>query len=249
MRTLMISLMALALGGCSSSGTRTVSGQLDLTQMRLSNAQVVAISSTGRVFRAPIATSGAFNIALPTHASYTLRFANATNAAGRYDAFATLTPHRPSGATHWFTMTSGAAIDLGLVSRAGTTAPRAAGGLSTASDGTGSDSGADSSGMTSGEQEDDGAEACDLSGGSDDADVESQNDVNDSVDSDHDGTPDSADDQNDATCSAAGSTGSGDDCEVSDSEGKDLDESADQPCSGGGIGAGSTPVTPAPGLI
>lgn len=245
MRTLMISLMALALGGCSSSSTRTVSGQLDVTQMRLANAQVVAISSTGRVFRAPIASSGAFNIALPTHASYTLRFANATNSAGRYDAFATLTPQRPSGATHWFTMTSGAPINLGLVSRAGTTAPRAAGGLSTASDGTGSDSGADSSGMSSGEQEDDGAEACDLSGGSDDADVESENDLNASVDSDHDGTPDSADDNNDAMCSSAGS--SGDDCEVSDSEGKDLDESADQPCTGGG--AGSTGVTPSPGLI
>lgn len=248
MRTLMVSLMALALGGCSSSNTRTVSGQLDLTQMRLSNAQVVAISSTGRVFRAPIASSGAFNIALPTHASYTLRFANATTAASRYDAFATLTPHRPSGATHWFTMTAGANINLGLVSRAGTTAPRAAGGLSTASDPSGTDSG-DSSGMSSGEQEDDGAEACDLSGGSDDADVESQNDVNASVDSDHDGTPDSADDNNDATCSAAGDSGSGDDCEVSDSEAKDLDESADQPCSGGGIAGGSTAVTPAPGLI
>jgi len=245
MRKLMLSLMALALGGCSSSDTRTVSGQLDLTQMRLSNAQVVAISSTGRVFRAPIASSGAFNIALPTHASYTLRFANATNVAGRYDAFATLTPYRPSGATHWFTMTSGAAIDLGLVSRAGTTAPRGVGGLSTASDGSGSDSGDSSSGMSSGEQEDDGAEACDVSGGSDDADVASQNDVNDSVDTDHDGTPDSADDNNSAMCSTAGS--SGDDCEVSDSEGKDLDDGANQPCTGGG--AGSTGVTPSPGLI
>ncbi len=246
MRTLMISLMALALGGCSSSGTRTVSGQLDLTQMRLQNAQVVAISSGGRVFRAPIAQNGNFSIALPTHASYTIRFANATNVASRYDAFATLTAHRPSGATHWFTMTSGGAINLGLVSRAGTTAPKSAGGLSTASDPSGSDSG--DSGMSSGEQEDDGAEACDVSGGSDDADVDSQNDVNDSVDSDHDGTPDSADSSNDATCSASGGSSSGDDCEVSDSEGKDLDESADQPCSGGGVGGG-TAVTPSPGLI
>ncbi len=246
MRILMASLMALALGGCSSSGTRTVSGQLDLTQMRLQNAQVVAISSGGRVFRAPIAQNGSFSLALPTHASYSLRFANATNVAGRYDAFATLTAHRPSGATHWFTMTAGGAINLGLVSRAGTTAPKGVGGLSTASDGTGSDgSGDSSSGMSSGEQEDDGAEACDVSGGSDDADVASQNDVNDAVDSDHDDTPDSAD-SSDATCSA--SSASGDDCEVSDSEGKDLDESADQPCSGGGVGGG-TAVTPSPGLI
>jgi len=247
MRTLTIaSLMAFALGGCSSSGTRTVSGQLDLTQMRLSNAQVVAISSTGRVFRAPIAQSGAFSISLPTHTSYSIRFANATNVAGRYDAFATLTARRPSGATHWFTLTSGSAINVGLVSRAGTAAPRPAGGLSTASDPAG---GSDSSGMDSGEQEDDSAEACDVSGGSDDADVESQNDVNDAVDSDHDGTPDSADDNNSAMCSSASS--SGDDCEVSDSESKDLDESADQPCSGGGLGtgAGSTGVMPSPGLV
>ena len=249
MRTWMISLMALAtLGGCSSSSTRTVSGQLDLTQMRLQNAQVVAISSSGRVFRAPITQTGNFSIALPTHTSYTLRFANATNVSGRYDAFATLTTHRPSGATHWFAMTAGSAIQLGLVSRAGTTAPRAAGGLATASDGTGSDGGDSSSGMESGEQEDDGAEACDVSGGSDDADVESANDVNEAVDSDHDGTPDATDDSNDATCSAAGSSSGGDDCEVSDSEGKDLDESADQPCSGGGLG-GATTVTPSPGLI
>lgn len=248
MRTLMIPLMALAtLGGCSSSGSRTVSGQLDLTQMRLQNAQVVAISSGGRVFRAPIAQTGSFRISLPEHTRYTIRFANATNVANRYDAFATLTAHRPAGATHWFTLTSGGAINLGLVSRAGTTAPRAAGGLSTASDGSGDDSG-DSSETDSGEQEDDGAEACDVSGGSDDADVESANDVNDSVDSDHDGTPDAADDSNDALCSAA-ATGGDDDCEVSDSEGKDLDESADQPCTGGGLGGGATAVTPAPGII
>ena len=216
--------------------------------MRLSNAQVVAISSTGRAFRAPIAQNGAFSLSLPTHASYTLRFANATSVANRYDAFATLTPHRPSGATHWFTLTDGGAIDLGLVSRAAAGTARPASQLSTASDSAGD--GSSSSGMDgSGEQEDDGAEACDLSGGSDDADVASQHDVNDAVDSDHDGTPDSVDTKDDATCSSAGATsssGGGDDCELSDSESKDLDESADQPCAASG---GAVAATAVPGLI
>lgn len=245
MRTLMISLIALSLGGCSSSATRSVSGQLDLTQMRLSNAQVVAISSTGRVFRAPIAQNGTFSIALPAHAAYTMRFANATNVPERFDAFATLTPHRPSGATHWFTLTPGGNINLGLVSRAAAGAARPTSGLTTMSDP--SESGDSSSGM-SGEQEDDGADACDVSSGSDDADVQSQNDLNDSVDSNHDGTPDSADTSSDATCSASANTSGGDDCEVSDSQGKELDDSANQPCNGGGLGGG-TPVTPSPGLI
>ena len=241
MRTLMMSsLMTLALVGCSSSATRTVSGQLDLTQMKLSNAQVVALSSTGRAFRAPIASNGTFSITLPTHAAYTLRFANSTSAPERFDAFATLTPHRPSGATHWFTLTAGGNIDLGLVSRAAAGA-RPSSGLKTMSDPSGS--GDSSSGMES-EQEDDSAEACDLSGGSDDADVESQNDVNNSVDSDHDGTPDSTDTKDDATCASASGTGGENDCEVSDSEANDLDDSANQPCSGG-----STTVAPVPGVI
>ena len=242
MRSLILSLMALSIGGCSSSATRSVSGQLDLTQMRLSSAQVVAISSTGRVYRAPIAQNGAFSITLPTHAAYSLRFANSTNVPERFDAFATLAPHRPGGATHWFTLTAGGDINLGLVSRATAGAARPTSGLTTLSDPSGS--GDSSSGMN-GEQEDDSAEACDVSGGSDDADVESQNDLNDSVDSNHNGTPDSADTSSDASCSAADTTGSsGDDCEVSDSQGKELDDSANQPCSGGG-----TPVMASPGLL
>ncbi|HEX9102363.1 MAG TPA: hypothetical protein VF997_09175, partial [Polyangia bacterium] len=81
--------------------------------------------------------------------------------------------------------------------------------------------------------------------------VESQSDVNDSVDSDHDGTPDSMDSKDDATCSAAASSSGHDDCEVSDTEAKDLDDSADQPCTGGGLGGGSgaPPVIASPGLI
>src|SRR5689334_1066359 len=182
MSKLMLPLLAVATFGCSS-GSRTVSGTLDLTQMHPTNAQVVAISSTGRVFRAPIAANGAFTISLPTQTNYTIRFANATNVAGRYDAFATLAPHRAGATTHWFTLTSGGAIQLGVVARVGT-GVKAAGGLSTLSDGADDSSGSESADES--EHEDDGAEACDLSGGQDDADVESEHDVNDSVDSDHD---------------------------------------------------------------
>jgi hypothetical protein len=244
MRKLMIPLVAaIAAVGCSS-GTRTVSGQLDLTQMQPTNAQVVAISSSGRVFRAPIAASGAFSISLPTQASYTIRFANATNVANRYDAFATLAPHRAGATTHWFTLTSGAAIQLGRVARPGTTAAaRPAAGLSTSSDG--ADDGGDSANDDQGEHEDDGAEACDLSGGADDIDVESDHDVNDSVDSDQDGQPDSVDNQDDrSTCSSKSDDG----CKLSDNESKELDDDADQSCnSGSGGGTTGTP-TPAPGV-
>jgi len=238
MSKLMLPLLAVAAFGCSS-GSRTVSGTLDLTQMRPSNAQVIAISSTGRVFRTPVAATGAFSISLPTQTNYTIRFANATNVASRYDVFATLAPRRAGATTHWFTLTSGAAIQLGLVARVGT-GVKAAGGLSTLSDG--ADDGASDS-ADQGEQEDDGAEACDLSGGQDDADVESEHDVNDAVDSDHDGTPDSVDDSDGRSICA---TASSDGCKLSDDESKELDDDADKSCTAGGGGTGGP--TPAPGL-
>lgn len=248
MRPLLASVALLAcVAGCSSSSTRTVSGQLSLTQLHPVNAQVVAISSAGRVFRAPIAANGSFSISLPTNATYTMRFANATTAANRYDAFATLAPRTPSGSTHWFTLTSGGTIRLGLVSRVGTTA-KATAGLQTQSDGSDSEG---SDGAEAGEQEDDGAEACDLSGGSDDADVDSDHDLNDDVDSDHDGTPDAADTHDDrATCASKGD----DDCSLDGDEEKELDDDANQSCSGGGGGAtdGGPAIgspAPVPGLI
>jgi hypothetical protein len=243
MRKLMIPILAaVAAVGCSSS-TRTVSGQLDLTQMYPTNAQVVAISSSGHVFRAPIAASGAFSISLPTQASYTIRFANATSVAQRFDAFATLAPRRAGVSTHWFTLTSGAAIQLGRVARPGTTAAKTTAGLTTASDGV--DDGSSDSADDKGEQEDDGAEACDLSGGTDDADVESDHDVNDDVDSDHDGTPDSMDTHDDRnTCSTASQDG----CKLSDDESKELDDDADKSCTAGGSGGSTGTPTPVPGL-
>lgn len=244
MRKLIFTFIAtVAAAGCSSGASRTVSGQLNLAQMSPVNAQVVAISSAGRVFRAPVAANGAFSISLPVNATYTMRFANATNVAGRYDAFATLAPRRTGATTHWFTMTPGAAIQLGTVGRPGTTATSASG-LRPASDG--SSDGSDGS-MTSGEQEDDSAEACDLSGGADDIDVESDHDLNADVDSDHDGTPDEIDSHDDrAMCSSATSS---DDCALSDNEAKELDDDADKSCTAGGSGGGGAIPTPAPGVI
>ena len=241
MQKLMLSIVAAgALVGCSS-GSRTVSGQLDLTQMHPTNAQVIAISSAGHVFRAPVAASGAFSISLPTQASYTIRFANATSVANRFDAFATLAPLRNGATTHWFTLTDGAAIQLGSVTRVAAAA-KTASGLTTLSDGTDDSSGGNDSAGDS-EQEDDSAEACDLSGGQDDADVESAHDVNDDVDSDHDGTPDSVDtDDSRATCAAMTDSN----CKLSDDEAKELDDGADKSCTA--AGSGTPAPTPVPGL-
>ncbi len=245
MRNLIIPILALAAVGCSSSGTRTVSGQLDLTQMQPVNGQVVAISSAGHVFRAPISATGAFNISLPTNAHYTLRFSNATNVQGRFDTFATLAARRGGATTHWFNLTSGAAIQLGRVARAGTVTQTASG-LHTASD-DGSGDGESGQAGDQGEHEDDNAQACDLSGGQDDIDVESEHDVNDQVDTDKDGKPDSMDDGKTTSCASKSDEG----CELSDNETKELDDEADQSCGGGGSGGGGgSPVpTPVPGVI
>jgi hypothetical protein len=248
MRTLLVPITALLLAaGCSSGSSRTVSGQLDLTQMHPQNAQVVAISASGRVFRAPISATGSFAISLPTNAKYTLRFANATNVASRYDAFATLKPRRAAGAqTHWFTVTGGSAINLGRVGRVGTVTPQTAG-IKTqsdgADDGTMHDVGDDNGGDDG--EEDDGAEACDVQNGQDDVDVESENDVNDSVDSDKDGQADSVDtDNNNGTCNVATQDG---ECELNDDQGQELDDDADKSCTTAG-GGGTPAPTPAPGV-
>jgi hypothetical protein len=243
MRKLMIPVAgAFALAGCSgSSTTRTLSGQLDVSTLHLSNPQIVAISSSGRVYRAPIAANGAFQITLPAHATYSLRFANSTTAAERFDTFAILAVHKVGGTSHWFTLTPGAPILMGRVAQAGTAAA-ASSGLSTASTGETESDGADQES----EQEDDGAEACDLSLGQDQADVESEHDVNDDVDSDHDGTPDSkesaaADDRE----SCAFKSDDGESCKLGDDQEHELDSDAQQPCASGADGGSPAPV---PGL-
>lgn len=242
MQKLTVPLAMLALVGCSSSSTRTISGQLDLTQMRTLNAQVIARASSGRAFRAPIAADGSFAITLPTHATYSIRFANASSAANVYDAFATLTARRPASTTRWFTLTPGAAIALGRVARPGTAPAAAKGPLAIASDRSGDDG---KDGADQGEHEDDGAEACDLDSGKDMADVESEHDVNDDVSSNQDGVADSKeDDGSRATCTSK--SDEGDKCELDESEKKELDDDEDKACQGGG-GSIGTPA-PVPGL-
>jgi hypothetical protein len=246
MRKLIVPLAALALVGCSSGATRTISGQLDLTQMRPVSAQVIARSSLGHVYRAPIAADGSFRISLPVNTTYTVRFANATTMAKRFDAFATLAARRPIGASHWFTLTPGANITLSRVARVGVARVVHTSPIAITSDS--GDDGKESA--DKGEKEDDGAEACDLENGKDDADVESDHDVNDDVDSDHDGVADSKDDHDDrATC--ASKSDDGDKCDLDDGEKKELDDDADKPCSGGGGGDGGAITNPpaVPGLI
>lgn len=241
MKKLVLALFVIA--GCSSP-TRTITGQLDTTQMSLAGAKVVARSSAGRVFTAPIAANGSFSIALPTRATYTMRFANSTSTPRFYDVFATLAARRPSRTTHWFTLTPGATVALGRVARAGVVAATHSG-LTALSDGSGDDSGkADDKG----EHEDDGAEACDVDQGKDDADVESDHDVNDDVSSNKDGVADSKeDDHSRATCASA--TSGDDKCELDDREEKELDDDADKPCSGGGGADGGSIPAPVRGLI
>ena len=243
MQKLMVPLATLALFGCSSGSTRTIAGQLDLTQMRPVNAQVIARSSTGHAYVAPIGADGSFRITLPTHATYSMRFANATSTAKLYDAFATLAARRPAGNTHWFTLTPGATISLGRVARAGAASPAAKGPLTTASDS--SENGAQDSGEQ-GENEDDGAAACDLAAGKDEADVESDHDVNDDVSSNKDGVADSKEsDDSRATCSSKNDDG--DKCALDDGEKQELDADADKMCQGGGSD-GSTMPQPVAGL-
>jgi hypothetical protein len=240
MRKLILPLAgAFALAGCSgASDTRTISGQLDVSTLHLSNPYVVALSSAGRVFRAPIATNGTFRITLPAHASYSLRFANGTAAAGRYDTFAVLAVRKVGGSSHWFTLTPGASISIGQVGKVSTNSS----GLGTAS--TGADDGAEGA-DTEQEQEDDSAQACDLSGGSDETDLESEHDLNDDVDSDHDGTPDSMESaSSDHRADCGSKSDDGEDCKLSDSDEQELDSDAEQACTTGG---GTT--TPVPGLV
>jgi hypothetical protein len=229
---LTVSIVTLLAAGCSQTPTRAISGQLDVTQFHLAGAQVVAMSSSGRVFRAAVSPTGAFRIVLPTHSTYTLRFANTTSSARLFDAFAQLAPAKAGGArTHWITLTEGPAINLGKIGKVGTVGPVA----------TLRSEGSDDGAETEDGEEDDGAESCDLSSGSDMEDVESEHDALDDVDSDHDGVADSSDSSDDRdACSSA--SDDGDDCRLTDGQEHDDDSEHDNACSGSGTGGGPAPV-------
>ena len=231
-RMLAISIATLLAGCSQSTPTRAITGQLDVTQFHLVGAQVVAMSSSGHVFRAAISPAGSFRIVLPTHSTYTLRFANATSSATLFDAFATLAPVKAGGTrTHWITLTEGADINLGKIGKPGTIGPTAILRDDGSSSGTETESGT----------EDDGSNACDLSNGSDMEDVDSEHDALDDTDSDHDGVADSQDTSDDrAACTS--SSDEGDDCRLTDGQEHDDDAEHDDACSGGGTSGGPAPV-------
>ena len=233
-RLLALSTAVIVLTACAQDRpTRAISGQLDVAQFHLSGAQVVAMSSSGRVFRAAVSpTTGAFRIVLPTGSTYTLRFANTTTSPRLYDAFAVLAPVKAGGTrTHWITLTPGAEIQLGKIGKPGTIGPTA----TLRSEG--SDAGAESENG----EEDDGAEACDVSHGSDMEEVDSEHDALDDTDSDHDGVADSQDSSDDrAACASA--SDEGDDCRLTDDEEHEDESHHDGSCSGSTGGGGPAPV-------
>jgi hypothetical protein len=196
-----ITLAVLAIAAGCSGSTRTVSGQLDLTTLRPQNGQVVAISSTGQKYRAPISASGAFSIALPANGSYSLRFANATSAAGLYDTFAVLSSARTG--KHWFTLGAGGAISLGNITRPAGSTPSGLGTLSESDGSDGSEMEKDDG------SEDDGAEVCDLENGKDETAVTSDHDVADDDKGElDDSSSKELDDGAEKPCSAGGDGGS-----------------------------------------
>jgi hypothetical protein len=243
---------ALVAAGCSNGvEQRTLAGRVDTTALRLDNAQVIAVAASGRTFRAPIDKSGAFSIALPVAATYTIRFANGTTDPTRFDAFGTLVVTSAGGArSRYLTLTSGPTIALGRVSIAGTTtsSPTSGSGLGTASD---SGSSSDDDGRSSSEDhaddsghEDDDAEVCDLSGGKDDVELEAEHDPGHDCDADHDGKMDADDDHDDRQACASKND---DDCAHSDAQEQELDDDHDAPCATST--AGATPPAASPALL
>jgi hypothetical protein len=210
-----IAVAALLLSGCQ--GSRTIGGQVDQTQFRLADAQAIAIASDGKIYRSHVGADGRFQLALETDATYTLRFANATSDATRYDAFAVLVGQSADGSRHEnFFLTAGDAIELGLIRRAGTISSA----LTAASD----DEELDDDDTSSEDEDadtdsdgrrDDGLTACDLSDGSDLVIAEAENSLLGENDSDGDGVSDDED---------------SDDCDSdsdSDDEASETDQSED----------------------
>ncbi len=233
MKFLMISMCFVA--ACSatpSQATRSISGKLD-PRFHLSGAKVVAMSNAKHVFVAPIAADGTFHLALPVGGKYSLHFANSTASPTLLDEFARLSVTRGATQVHWFTITAGANIDLGLVGSLGKAGLARDGGDDSADDG--SDDG----------EEHDDEDTCDLSGGGDDEDVDCEHDPGDDCDADHDGTPDSADDSDDSPeCATA--TDDGDDCHLSGDEEDECDHDEEAPCTPTPPTDPGTPTPPTP---
>ncbi len=252
-----------ALAACSSgvdSSQRALSGRIDVTQVRLLGGPAIATARNGRVFRAPISATGDFRLMLPVGAQYTIRFANATTSAKTFDSFAVLAVRASRHAFNW---TAGTDVSLGRVGHGVATTL-----LQPAHEGSGgggsSDEGGDSAG--GGDEgdgdgkcvEDDQSQACDLSQGMDEVEVDSEHDLLADVDSDGDGQCDAQDNQDDRpTCGSSDSAMGGDDCKEGDDDGEhEMDHEHSMKCSSGGgdatdggmsIGGAPNPA-PVPGL-
>ena len=212
---------ALLLSGCQ--GSRTIGGQVDQAQFRLDDAQAIAIASDGKIYRSHVGVDGRFQLALATDATYTLRFANATADATKYDAFAVMVQQTADGSRHEnFFLTTGDPIELGSIRRAGTISSA----LTAASEDdelddegeSDDDSDTDSDG-----RRDDDITACDMSSGSDLVAVEAESSVLGDVDSDDDGVSDDEDSDDcdsdgDSDDEAAETEEAGDDDSDSDSD-------------------------------
>ena len=187
-----IAVAALLLSGCQ--GSRTIGGQVDRAQFQLEGAQAIAIASDGKIYRSHVGADGRFELALHTDATYTLRFANSTGDATKYDAFAVLIQQAADGSRHEnFHLTAGDPIELGLIRRSGTLSLA----LTVASDDEAADeeeeSDDDDADTDSDGRRDDELTACDLSGGSDLVTAEAENSLLSENDSDDDGVSDDED--------------------------------------------------------
>lgn len=250
--TLLASVCALAAacsGNSPSSNQRALSGRIDTAKLRLVNAQAIAQAADGRVFRAPVSSAGDFRLVLPVGVKYTIRFANSTTNATRFDSFAVLSV---GAGKHAFNWTAGSELAVGRVGSG------AAGlGLGTASEHEGSAESGDDSSSGGDDQciEDDEVEACDLSNGADEIEVECEHDILASVDTDDDGISDRDDDHDDRN-SCSTTSAADDDCSMGDEMEQEHDDEMEHehnaPCMTGSTppaGGGSTTPTPVSGVV
>jgi hypothetical protein len=148
----------------------------------------------GRVFRAPISSTGAFQLVLPVGGRYTVRFANTTSNPSLYDSFAVLAVRPGQHVINW---TAGASVSLGHVGGGGVQ-PATLQSLSEPED----DSAEASDDDANESAEDDGAEACDVSGGSSETEVESEYDLQTQVGADTDADEKEMEDEHDQACAS-----------------------------------------------
>src|SRR5262245_9642599 len=116
-----LSLIIFAAGCSQDPSMRTVSGQLDVSTMRVADAQVLATATDGRAWRAAILADGRFSLDLPVGTTYRMTFANPTSNPNNYSSFAVLVSRKITARVSLFTLTGGDNIELGRVAPLGVT--------------------------------------------------------------------------------------------------------------------------------